>query len=546
MGSGLSLPFEILDLASGNRIDPHRIRKLPGFRETSAGPFGDFQPYPRLITPIIEKSPQDCLASLSVFKMSPAGSSEDAGASVQPSRSQAQDDEVMAVITVLGSLNTDMVTVTPRVPSAGETLRAKSFDVGWGGKGANQAVAAARLSRSNPRKDDFEAMFWGGLIQVRMIGAVGEDPFAAPLLRSMEEDGIDVGGVQQLSGVNTGTATIIVEEGSGENRILFTPGANYELTPNDELVPGNYYGDVVIFQLETPVDVVLHHMQKAKEAGAQVILNPAPATELPDSAFSNITHLILNETEIEILAHLPQGAISEAFQDFQQSELNHLAREFINKGISTVVVTLGAQGAFYQTASRVHSGLPGKRLPAWKAKVVDTTAAGDTFVGAFAVCMASAPSQSGLSEEDAVDDAVQFAVRAAARTVEKPGAQKAIPWLDEVPEPQDAESGERLKTNRKKPISTRPRKGGSQRLSCERCYKDKQFCDRRRPCGRCKELRRTDRCVYHSPDKTPTSSISSPTDDMSTLELGDASKSRQHSLGDESATLSSAASPHHQ
>lgn len=462
--------------------------------------------------------------------MSATGSENaDASGSVHPSVSPEDGEEVMAVITVIGSLNTDMVTVTDRVPNSGETIRAKSFDVGWGGKGANQAVAAARLSRSNPRKDDFEAMFWGGLIQVRMIGAVGEDPFAAPLLKSMEDDGIDISGVRQVSGVNTGTATIIVEEATGENRILFTPGANFSLTPNDDLLHGNSYGNVVIFQLETPHDVVFAHMQKAKAAGTQVILNPAPAAELPESAYKNITHLILNETEIEILAHLPAGSISEAFKDFQESELNHLTREFIKKGISTVVVTLGAQGAFYQTAPGVKSGMPGKMLPAWKAQVVDTTAAGDTFVGAFAVCVASAPSQSDISEGDIIDDAVEFAIRAAARTVEKPGAQKAIPWLDEVPEPQYEECARQPKTNRKTPVFTKLRKGGMQRLSCDRCYKDKQFCDRKRPCGRCKELRRTDRCVYNSPEKTPTSSISSPTDDVSSLEMGEVSKSRQYS-----------------
>lgn len=456
----------------------------------------------------------------------------DASSAAQPSISHKEGEDVMAVITVIGSLNTDMVTVTNRVPSGGETLKAKSFDVGWGGKGANQAVAAARLSRSNPTKDDFEAMFWGGLIQVRMIGAVGEDPFAAPLLKSMEDDGIDVSGVSHVTGVNTGTATIIVEEDTGENRILFTPGANFSVTPTDDLLQGSTYGDVVIFQLETPQDVVLTHMQKANQAGAQVILNPAPAAELPESAYRNITHLILNETEIEILAHLPAGSISEAFKDFQESELNHLAREFINKGVSTVVVTLGAQGAFYQTASHVKSGMPGKTLPAWKAKVVDTTAAGDTFVGAFAVCVASSLSQPGISEDDIVNDAVEFAIRAAARTVEKPGAQKAIPWLDEVPAPQSEEGSRQPKTSRKKLAFAKPRKGGIQRLSCERCYKDKQFCDRKRPCSRCKDLRRTDRCVYSSPDKTPTSSTSSPTDDMNTLEIGEGPKSREQLLGD--------------
>lgn len=156
----------------------------------------------------------------------------------------------MPVITVIGSLNTDMVTRAERVPNGGETVQAKSFEVGWGGKGANQAVAAARLSRS---KDTLESK---DNISVRMIGAVGEDVFGPQLKKSMEEDGIDMQGVKALAGRETGTAVILVEESTGENRILVTPGANFALKVDDELVPCGDYGDVAIFQLESPMDVV--------------------------------------------------------------------------------------------------------------------------------------------------------------------------------------------------------------------------------------------------------------------------------------------------
>jgi ribokinase len=156
----------------------------------------------------------------------------------------------MPVITVIGSLNTDMVTRTERVPNGGETVQAKSFEIGWGGKGANQAVAAARLSRSKDTlksKDD---------ITVRMIGAVGKDVFGPQLKKSMEQDGIDMQGVKVLEGQETGTAVILVEESTGENRILVTPGANFALKVGDELVKNGEYGDVAIFQLESPMDVV--------------------------------------------------------------------------------------------------------------------------------------------------------------------------------------------------------------------------------------------------------------------------------------------------
>ena len=141
-----------------------------------------------------------------------------------------------------------MVTVTPRVPDGGETLQAKSFETGWGGKGANQAVAAARTSRSKDSRSD-------SAITVRMVGAVGDDVFGPQMIKSMAEDGIDMSGVMTLPDQKTGVAVILVEE-SGENRILFTAGANFGIDAMTELVRENEFGDVAVFQLETPMDVV--------------------------------------------------------------------------------------------------------------------------------------------------------------------------------------------------------------------------------------------------------------------------------------------------
>ena len=163
----------------------------------------------------------------------------------------------MPVITVIGSLNVDMVTVTQRIPRGGETVLAKSFTSGWGGKGANQAVAAARLCDKSSTL-------------VRMIGAVGDDAFSSALLKSLEEDSIDVSGVRKVEGMSTGAATVLVEEETGENRILVTPGANATLKWNEDLVGSQGYGDVAIFQLETPMKVVLAHTAKAHAAGAKV------------------------------------------------------------------------------------------------------------------------------------------------------------------------------------------------------------------------------------------------------------------------------------
>ncbi|KAF2422207.1 Ribokinase-like protein [Tothia fuscella] len=322
----------------------------------------------------------------------------------------------MPKIIVIGSLNVDMVTTTSRVPEAGETLQATSFEVGWGGKGANQAVAAAKLGDSSTK--------------VYMYGAVGDDVFGPQLIKGLRSDGVDNDGVKSLEGEKTGTAVILVEEESGENRILFTPGANHKLKVDDDLVPGGEYGDIAVFQLELPLDVVTHHIEKARSSGAVVIFNPAPAIELPESLFSKITHLIINETEAAILSGLPRDSISST------SDLDSISTAFIEKGVSSVIITLGAEGVYYQTSTHVREKISGKRIPAAKAKVVDTTAAGDTFVGGFAVEIARAldvPGKDGLDDQQkVVDKAVAFAIRASGKTVEKAGAQKSIPSRSEV------------------------------------------------------------------------------------------------------------------
>jgi ribokinase len=154
-----------------------------------------------------------------------------------------------AVICVIGSLNVDLVTRTPRVPLAGETLTSETFDIGFGGKGANQAVACARLSRSQKQAESGERTD----VEVRMVGAVGDDEFASGFLKSLESDGLVTKGVKVLKAKKTGVAVIIVETGSGENRIMFCPGANYDVEKTD-LIDGD--AGVALFQLELPLDVV--------------------------------------------------------------------------------------------------------------------------------------------------------------------------------------------------------------------------------------------------------------------------------------------------
>ena len=173
-------------------------------------------------------------------------------------------------ITIIGSLNTDLVTVTPRVPSGGETLTATSFSTGPGGKGANQAVACCRLSRPSPgRPFPFPDVF------VRMVGAVGADEFGPRLISGMKADGIDVSGIREVEGETTGVAVIIVEEASGENRILLNPGANHTLHPSNFTSPsslGISLPHLIILQLEIPLETVLQILKTAKEARVPVLL----------------------------------------------------------------------------------------------------------------------------------------------------------------------------------------------------------------------------------------------------------------------------------
>ncbi|KAF2091049.1 ribokinase-like protein [Saccharata proteae CBS 121410] len=323
------------------------------------------------------------------------------------------------VIAVVGSLNVDLVTRTSRVPSAGETLTAQSFDTGFGGKGANQAVACARLSRTQAQA----AGKHGEDVEVRMIGALGDDEFAGGFLESLQKDGLNTSEIQKVADQKTGVAVIIVEEKTGENRIMFSPGANYHV-PARNLVKDDT--DLALFQLEIPLEVVMLNIREAKARGIDVMINPAPAVELPNEVFQGLNHLVLNESEAAILS----GQTAESVD--ASSDLDAVASDFLRKGVRNLIITLGADGVYYQTADRHAQSLPGKRVHAQKVEVVDTTAAGDTFVGAYAVAVARSRSPSAKTTFD-IDAAVEFANRAAALTVQRKGAQAAIPWLDEVP-----------------------------------------------------------------------------------------------------------------
>jgi ribokinase len=295
-------------------------------------------------------------------------------------------------VVVVGSLNMDLVMRTPRVPVGGETLHGHEFSTLPGGKGANQAVACARLGA-----------------KVSMIGQVGNDGFGTTLRDGLAADGIDVSGVLQTTAVGTGVAMILVED-IGQNRIVLAAGANGALTPDDIEAQAALIGGaaMLVLQLEVPMPVVERAIAIAHNAGVPVLLNPGPAKPLAEALWSQIDILIPNESEAELLSGI---AVTDAASAFTA------ARVFRQRGVKCVLITLGANGvAVIDDAGERH-------LPAHVVKAVDTTAAGDTFIGGLTA---------GLVEGMAMDEAVALGQRASALCVTRHGAQPSIPYRREI------------------------------------------------------------------------------------------------------------------
>ncbi len=296
-------------------------------------------------------------------------------------------------IVVVGSLNMDLVACTSRIPVAGETITGHTFFDGAGGKGANQAYAAARL---------------GG--RVAMLGRVGSDDYGRRMRANLEQVGCDVSGVQAIPNCVSGIAVIFVAD-TGQNSIVIIPGANNRFSPEDvEASRDDFEGAaLVLLQLENPLPTVLAAARAARTAGARVILDPAPAQSLPDELFHFIDILTPNETEAAILAGLPPGRV----------DVPHamaIAHSLQERCAATVVVKLGDQGCVLVEQGAHHSRAP-------RVEAVDTTAAGDVFNAALAV---------GLSEDMDLARACQFANRAAAVSVTRMGTQVAAPTREEV------------------------------------------------------------------------------------------------------------------
>jgi ribokinase len=297
-----------------------------------------------------------------------------------------------AHITVVGSLNMDLVARTPRIPQPGETIIGNDFHTVPGGKGANQAVAVARLG-----------------IQVSMIGRVGRDTFAGPLLDNLAAAGVNHTFVTQDSEAATGVALIVVDD-AGQNSIVVASGANARLTPADvdEAKTAIAGADALLLQLESPLETVTRAAEVARAHGVTVILNPAPARSLPAGLLSLVDVLIPNESETALLTGLPVG---------DQSQTEAAATALLDLGVGTVILTLGERGAMLAQAGRM------ELCPAFAVVPVDTTAAGDAFVGGFAVA---------LAEGRALAEAVRWGNATGALATTKLGAQSSLPTRQEL------------------------------------------------------------------------------------------------------------------
>ena len=298
-------------------------------------------------------------------------------------------------IVVVGSLNMDLVVQVPAIPKPGETVLGNNFATYPGGKGANQAVAAARLGAS-----------------VTMVGQVGADAYGESLINNLVLEDVNVDCVFIDERNATGIAMISVDSG-GQNSIVVASGANFTLTKDHIQTAWNKMGDVdiVIMPLETPLDTILEAARLAKKQGITIVLNPAPARSLTEELLSCVDVLVPNEHEIIQLSEYYVASITE---------VEEAARTLISRGVKAVVTTLGSNGS-----SIVEDGKDAVFLPPFAVDALDTTAAGDSFVAALAV---------GLGEGKSLYEACDFANAAGALTVTKMGAQPSLPTRTEVDE----------------------------------------------------------------------------------------------------------------
>ncbi|HBI93299.1 MAG TPA: ribokinase [Terrisporobacter glycolicus] len=297
----------------------------------------------------------------------------------------------MKNICVIGSLNMDLVVNVDTMPKPGQTLLGGNFKEVPGGKGANQAVAMARLEGN-----------------ISMIGKVGNDSFGKTLIEALNDDSVNTNHVHTAN-CSTGVAFITVDK-NAQNAIVVAPGANFQLNKDDidKNIDCIKNSDIVVIQLETPLETVKYALQVAKDLNKYTILNPAPAVKLDDEIIKNVDLLTPNETELEIISEIKIE---------NEDDIIKAASKVIEKGVKELIVTLGSKGSLYINEERSFF------KSAYKVEAVDTTAAGDSFTGALAVA---------LSNNKTMEEAMDFASKVGALSVMKEGAQSSLPTLKDV------------------------------------------------------------------------------------------------------------------
>lgn len=298
----------------------------------------------------------------------------------------------MSKILIIGSMNMDLVVETDRYPEAGETIIGGKFEQIPGGKGANQALAAAKLAE-----------------QVEFIGACGTDSFALKLKESLSKGGAKIENIFELEGVSTGVAVITVDQ-NADNRIIVSPGANYKLDLEkiEKIKAKIAAAEIVLLQLEIPLKTTAKIIEIAAQNQTKIILDPAPAAELSAELLANIDYLLPNEGELDLLT-----------ADYKLEEQADKVEVLLKKGVKNIIVTEGKNGiSFYNQNKNFH-------LDSVEVEAVDTTAAGDVFAGAFAA---------SLIGKKSLKKSLEFAVEAAAYSVTKRGAQSSIPGRQELAE----------------------------------------------------------------------------------------------------------------
>lgn len=296
---------------------------------------------------------------------------------------------------VLGSINVDHIVRVPYFPKAGETLLGYDYQIAYGGKGANQAVAAARLGAN-----------------VQFIGAVGDDLIGQEMKHAFAEEGIDTSAITTLSNQNTGLAMIQVSD-NGENSIVISSGANSGVSVElvEQFKSAIEQSSILLVQLEIPLQAVEYAINFAKSVNTKVVLNPAPAKKLSPSLLTQIDMITPNETETEILTGV---------KVYDEKTACQAAQYFHKFGIQQVLITLGPKGVY---VSDRNTSSQGKIIQGFRVKAVDTTAAGDTF---------NAGVVTGLLENNTLEESILFAHAAAALSVTRIGTQASIPTREEV------------------------------------------------------------------------------------------------------------------